>query len=195
MNRQVAVCMRDIRNAGDLVQLRRTPHEDNLRLVKDSVDKLIAMNMVPRSAAVGMPSVRAAWEYIRKQEERLGNKELLALLSEEVKAQPIAAPFYDFVVRCWLISPPESVVESMASTAQNVFDTHRQLQHANAAHELQIRWNGPSVFSADGVLEACQARLKGRKFTRARDIGPHVESLVTQRLGKKCKRYPVFRGQ
>ena len=56
------------------------------------------MNMVPRSAAVGMPSVRAVWEFIRKQEKRLGNKELLALFSDEVKAQPIAAPFYDFVV-------------------------------------------------------------------------------------------------
>ena len=92
------------------------------------------------------------------------------------------------------MSPPESVVESMASTAQNVDGTHRQLQHENAAHELQIRWNGPTVFCADGVLEACHARLKGRKFTRAKDIGPRVESLVTKRLIQKCKRYPVCKG-
>ena len=193
MNRQVAVFINDMRNAGDLVQLQRTSHEDCLSSVKGSIDKLVEGNMAPRSATVEMPSVRAAWDFVRKQDAGLSNQELLALLAEETKARPITAPFYSFVVRCWLMSPPESVVESMASTAQNVFGTHRQLQHTNAALELQIRWNGPSVFSADAVLEACLTQFKGRRFTRVKDIGPQVESIVTQRLMKKCRRHSVFK--
>ena len=192
MNRQLLVHMDDIRSAGDLQQLQRLAHVSLLGTVKSSIDKLIERKLAPKSAAVDIASLSAAWDFLRVQTAGLSNQKLMPLLAKEAEVQPAVRPFYRFVCRMWLMSPPESVVESMGSVADDVFGRHRQLDHRNADMELQIRWNGPSAFNADCIIRAVQAR-RAFRFRRACDIGVSVQSLVIRRHLRRCKRCPVFR--
>ena len=60
------------------------------------------------------------------------------------------------VVRLWLLSPAESVVESMASAVKVVFGIQqaRGLSHESAENDLIIQWNGPNVPHADWLIKA-----------------------------------------
>ena len=99
------------------------------------------------------------------------------------------------MVHLWLISPTETVVESMASTIQEVFGAHRQLDHSNAARELVIRWNGPEPCWADSLIGAVQ-RQANFNFIRHK-TGPHqtVNGVVITRHkntpSAKVVLYPV----
>lgn len=192
MNRQLHVSMGDIRNAGDLQRLQRLGHVDCLNSIKASIDRLVQVKLAPKSAAVDMASLSAAWDFLRLQPGGLSNQDLMSMLAKQAEEQAALRPFYRFACRMWLISPPESVVESMGSVIDDVFGCHRQLDHANADMELQVRWNGPSAFNAGPIIDAVQAR-RGFRFRRAGDIGVSVQSLVVRRHLDKCKRSSIFR--
>ena len=192
MNQKLNALMADVRVAGDLKGMQRL-HEDCLAGVKRSMDRLIQERFAPRSSAVDLGSIRASWQFLNKQSTELSNQALLKLLAGEAKVWHELRPYYNFVVRMWLLSPPESVVESMGSVAENVFGTHRQLDHRNAAMELQVRWNGPTVFQADGLVQSVQAKYQHR-FGRALDIKTNLEGTVIRKhLALGCKSANIFK--
>ena len=43
---------------------------------------------------------------------------------------------------------------------------HRQLNHENAAQELVVRWNGPSLCRSDQLLKSVQQKLSGQDTFR-----------------------------
>ena len=104
------------------------------------------------------------------------------------------APYADMVNRVWLLSSPESVVESMASVIKNIFGENRQLTHQNAASELFVRWNGPAVGSADDLLDDVQTKYQNN-FVRSsqRSITSSLEGTVVSRMqSEKCHRAVIL---
>ena len=99
----------------------------------------------------------------------------------------VTKPYLDLVIRMWLISPPESVVESMVSAVKEVFGMHRQLTHANAAMEPAIRWNGPDLCSADQLIGAVVARLQLGRTTNSGSSALLAGEVLRRHLGK-CAR-------
>ena len=193
MNQKLNALMSDVRVVGDLTGMQRLVHETCLNGVQRSMDKLIREKCAPASCAVDLATIRAGWQFLREQTPGLPNQALLKLLAREVKVRQDLRPYYNFVVRMWLLSPPESVVESMGSVAENVFGTHRQLDHQNAAMELQVRWNGPAVFQADSIIRAVQAKYHHR-FERTMDIRTNLEGTVIRKhLTQECKTASVFK--
>ena len=91
-------------------------------------------------------------------------------------------------IRLWLISPPESIVESMCSVLGEVFGAHRNLDHESAARELVIRWNGPEPSHADSVVAAARAVLKKNFKTQKSSIS----TVIAGRMARKCPKASVF---
>ena len=75
-----------------------------------------------------------------------------------------------------------------------MFGTHRQLDHANAAKELVIRWNGPETTKADAVVKAAASRLK--KCFCAQSEGSRLKNMVGSVIAKRkratCPRASIF---
>jgi len=142
MNHQLSVCMLDIKAAGDLIRLQRTSHVDCLASVERSVGNIIAAKLVPPTCRPNSESIRLAYRAV-SDSKCTTNQELLKLLYDQAKTDPRIQPYLDMVIRLWLLSPPESVVESMASVVEDVFGPHRhKLDPLNAERELIIRSNG-----------------------------------------------------
>lgn len=155
--------MADIRTVGALsdIQSQQESASDQVSAVVKATARLASAKLIPVSAIPEQNSILHAVLAVRSSPQA-SNKELLKMLhrlGEKVR------PFANLVVRVWLLSPPESVVESMGSMLKEIFSMHRQLLHENAAKELVIRWNGPDVDDCDALLRAVQKK-KGYDFIR-----------------------------
>ena len=156
-NAKLGKNIEDVRAVGDLVQLQ------SARFVYATIDVTKASERLKRSgltpAACPLDSVRAVFDELRSDtcKAMRTNQELLKHLL--LLKAPAMKLYLDLVTRIWLLNPPESVVESMASAVKEVFGVHRQLSHANAAKELVIRWNGPELCEADQLVAAAVAKM------------------------------------
>lgn len=178
-NSKLLEVMPDIRAIADLQALRRSPTSGILKDVDAAQRRLLARRIIPECVAPG--SLRVAYEAIKATEDGLSNPRLYQELWKAAAQKPELKPFVALVTRLWLCSPTESVVESMASVAKEVFGAHRQLSHENAAKELVVRWNGPDTCSADWLVTEVQRRHK-YNFTRsATSIMAAVEGTVIAR--------------
>ena len=156
--------MQDIRCAADLQQLAASssPPEILARLVREAGVRLAGRKLVPRSSVPGEDQIEGGISLIREHKQS-SDRELWKVL---VNSNRGVKNFADFVTRLWLLSPPESVVESMASAVGEVFGEHRQLNHDNAAEELVIRWNGPTLCNADRLISSVHRRLSSKDTFR-----------------------------
>ena len=89
-----------------------------------------------RCASGTVPTATSHHQFIPQQ--------LLKLLWNQREQKPLLRAYIDLVKRLWLIYPAESVVESMSSILKEVFGTHRNMKHENAAQELAI-WGASSA--------------------------------------------------
>ena len=176
----------DVRLLGHLLQLR------SARFVYVTVDMAKASERLQRSGlipcSVSMQSIRATFDELHSERCRKfsTNQELLKhLMLTDVAA---TKPYVDLVVRLWLLSPTESVVESMASAVKEVFGMHRNLAHHNAAKELVIRWNGPELCSADELVGAVVAKMRTSHAPRGLLAG----KVLRRHMGKVCARSLAF---
>ena len=189
-NAKLSGRMEDVRLVGDLLQLR------SARFVYVTVDIANASERLQRSGLVptacSMESVKTCFNELRSDacKGMTTNQELLKhLLLHQTAA---TKPYLDLVIRIWLISPPESVVESMASAVKEVFGMHRQLTHANAAMEMAIRWNGPDLCSADQLIGAVVAKLQLGRATSSGASALLAGKVIRRHLGNVCARSRAF---
>ena len=187
-NSAVKRSMPDIRTVADLHQLASStaPVPVSARLVREAAERLAKGELVPKSTLPSEAEIRVALSLLRGQPSS-SSQELWKLLARGNQNLPVKV-FVDFVTRLWLLSPPESVVESMASIIGEVFGEHRQLNHSNAAQELVVRWNGPSLCHADRLIKAVQRDLsaqdKFRCVRRGNTISQAMEGTVISRHRK-----------
>ena len=176
--------MLDVRQAADLERLQAAGEPSRAAAIQASVDRLVARRVIPPSARTTPEAVRGALEILYRC-EKLNNQALLKVLYKSV--DPAVRSYISLVCRLWLIHPTESVVESMASSVQEVFGVHRQLEHANAAMELQVRWNGPDPFHADHVIRAVQAKQKFNFCRQSSNVRQAIEGTVITRHKNSMK--------
>lgn len=181
MNTELSRHMQNLKQVGDLKGIQNVMHVDCLRCVQRSTDALICAKLVPPSCAITMSEIEAAWQVLRKERQGASNQELMKVLSSAAQSSAPIHRFCRLVTRMWLMSPPESVVESMASVVEDVFGTHRQLDHSNAALELQVRWNGPTVFKANRIVESVLARNPHRFVRTSVDVTSFLEGTVIRK--------------
>ena len=177
-NGQLADAMEDVRTVSDLRALRQSKSSSVLRDVDVALRRLQNGRIIPDTTVPNM-SIKAAYEAIKATKEGLSNQQLLKELWARARTEPRLQPYLDTVVRLWLIVPAESVVESMASVAKEVFGLHRRLKHESAAVELIVRWNGPEIPDADDLIGHVHAT---NHFNfRRKHIGKQVEGTVISR--------------
>lgn len=164
-NGAIADHMEDIRCAADLKQLAMSgsPPPILARRVREAGLRLAARKLVPVSSVPAESQIEAGIALIHGNVTGT-NQELWKVLAGIQQGD--AKKFTEFVTRLWLLNPPESVVESMASIIGEVFGEHRQLDHKNAAAELIVRWNGPSLCNADRLIGSVQRRLSANDSFR-----------------------------
>ena len=175
--------MADICRVGDLRQLSTSCLSPPIlaRAVRDAGLQLAKRKLVPPSCVPTEEQIRVGIGLLREHRD-LSNQQLWKKL---VNSRHEGTKFTDFVTRVWLLSPPESVVESMASIIGEVFGEHRQLDHNNAAAELIVRWNGPSLCHADRLINSVRQRLSAgdtfRCTRRTTSITQALEGTVITR--------------
>ena len=183
----------------DLLELRKVDlakHPQCLMGVVEAGRKLGEVGIVPASAVPSGRAIRAAYDFLRSVPGEVTNADLYGLLHKRAQTDPILRPYLEAVARIWLMSAPESVVESMASVVKDVFGEHRQLEHRNAAMELAVRWNGPEAACADGLVKAVQNTYH-TKFVRTgqQTIGRSLHGTVLSRhYARRCVRSETFSG-
>ena len=194
MNHRLTLSMLDIKEAGDLRRLKQTGHVDHLKSVHRSIKSLVEQRFIPQSANVDMGSLTAVYKALRASSGST-NQELFKFLHKGAKDQTVLKPYLDLITRLWLLCPPESVVESMASVVEDVFGQHRQLNHENAELELMIRWNGPDVHHADDLLSAVQKSYTNTFVRKTESITTSLAGSVFRKhvVDRKCRRASVFR--
>ena len=140
-NMAVERSMPDIRMVADLHQLAASsvPVPVSARLVREAAERLAAGELVRRSTVPSEMDIRAALSLLRQYPSSTSQQVWKLLAGRDHRQNLHLKAFADFVTRLWLLSPPESVVESMASVIGEVFGEHRQLSHSNAAQELVVR--------------------------------------------------------
>ena len=192
-NHQLALAMGDVSLVGRLNRVRDLAHESSLILVKTAAENLVRQKLIPKSADAPAKSILAAWRCLRELPNNCPDKKLFLGLVRESKTNADIKPFLDLVIRTWLISPAESVVESMGSVIEDIYGDHRQLTHDNAAKELVIRWNGPAVNKADDLISAVQARYHNNFLRKSVSIRRDFEGTVIGRHKRTlCPRSAVF---
>ena len=162
--------------------------------MRNAATELAELGVIPESAVVSCRSIRAAYDAVREMPGELSNAELVRRLSKVAETSETVRSYLNLVMRVWLMSAPESVVESMGNVVQDVFGQHRQLSHENAARELFIRWNGPDITASDSLLDKVQ-RKYGNKFVRTdpRSIAASLQGTVVRRhQAKRCPRAHIF---
>ena len=193
-NKNLMDLMPDIRCVADLDRLRSAKAPSPVQLIMKAMTRLESRRIIPPSARAPERSVSAACAILHEEAcARGGDQHLLKVLWQRQKAVPELQPFVALVIRLWLISPPESVVESMGSVIQ-VFGAHRQLDRANAAKELLIRWNGPELSQADPLIKAVQRRCGLNFQKRSGGItGAFEGTVISRHRGMECARSHVYR--
>ena len=186
-----------IQEAADLEKLHgsESTHTKVVSIV-DDFRRLAAVQLIPRSAVPSIESVSAAAAALKVSglPGKMCNQALLKVLWDSMAEAPAVRPYLNAVIRLWIMCPPESVVESMASVVGDVFGTHRQLDHANAAKELVIRWNGPETAKADAVVKAAASRLNKRFCAQsaANRLKNMVRSVIAKQKRATCQRASIF---
>ena len=164
-NQRLMDAMGDVKAVADLQGIRDSTH-GTVDAAVGAIHRLVSRRLVPQTCHVTRDSVLAAHAVLREPRcASQSNQQLLKLLWNSRDLVSGLRPYVELVVRLWLISPTETIVESMASAVQEVFGVHRQLDHSNAARELVLRWNGPELNRADGLICAVQ-RKAGFNFVR-----------------------------
>ena len=176
--------MVDIRCVADLKQLAvsSTPAPVLARLVREAGQRLATRKLVPLSSVLAEDQIEAGIALVRPHRTSSNQELWKVLVSNQQEGK--SKTFSDFVTRLWLLSPQESVVESMASMIGEVLGEHRQLNHENAAEELAIRWNGPSLCRADHLISSVRRRLSASntfRCTRRTPISQAFEGTVISR--------------
>ena len=185
--------MPDIRQVADLHQLASSdaPVPLSAHLVREAGNRLAAGKLVPRSSVPSEVDIRAALTVLRGHPSSTSQELWKLLVSREHQHNLHVRAFADFVTRLWLLSPPESVVESMASVIGDVFGDHRQLNHENAAQELVVRWNGPTMCRADRLLKSVQCKLGGQEaFRCVRRSQPSIVQALEGTVISRHKKAP-----
>ena len=186
-----------IKGAADLESLRSAEHtRTRVVSIVDDCRRLADVKLIPGSAVPSAESVSAAAAALKAPglATKLSNQQLLKILWEGRTETPAVKSYVDLIIRVWLMCPPESVVESMASVVGDVFGTHRQLDHGNAAKELVIRWNGPETTKADAVVKAAAKRLQKRFCTQSAGnrLKNMLGSVIAKRKRASCPRSFIF---
>ena len=177
--------MPDIREVADIQRL--SSGQVSASRVVEASRRLVVRGLIPASAEVSLRSAETTIRVVGGA-DRNDNKELLKMLWSRRAEMPELAGYLETCIRLWLISPPESIVESMCSVLGEVFGAHRNLDHESAARELVIRWNGPEPSHADSVVTAARAVMRKRFKTQKNTIG----SVIASRMARKCPRASVF---
>ena len=166
-NGAIADSMDDIRCVADIQRLAvsDTPPQILARHVREASMRLAGRKLVPLSSVPTVRQIEAGIAFLRGHGS-CTSSELWKALVDKRQGDPEAKHYANLVTRLWLINPPESVVESMASVIGEVFGEHRQLDHTNAAAELIVRWNGPSLSNAGRLIRSVQQRLSAANTFR-----------------------------
>ena len=193
-NKDLMEVMPHIRNVADLERIRSAKTPDIIQHIMEPQERLESRRIVPRSSHAAESSVQVAVDTLQSEMcKRGGNQDLLKLLWNKQDNVPDLRPFIQLVIRLWLISPPESVVESMGSVIQEVFGAHRQLDHSNAAKELLIRWNGPELCRSDALVKAVQRKCGFNFLKRSGGVTGAIEgTVITRHRRVKCPRSAVY---
>ena len=128
-----------------------------LRDVQVALLRLQGRRHIPATVTTNV-CIKAAYNVIKTTKEGMSNQELLKELWATSWTRPQLQNYLDTVTRLWVITPAESVVESMARVTKEVFGLHRWLKHEAAATELMVRWNGPDATNANDPLDYVQQR-------------------------------------
>ena len=148
-NDKLTSMMESIRTVSDLCAIQSSPTSSVVGSVLVAASRLHSSGIIPHTVPVD--AVRATYEALKELPPSTC-KGLFKELYRHNRSSEMR-PYMELVVRAWLVSPTETVVESMAITVKAVFGENRVLDHENAAHELIIRWNGPDLVHADWLIE------------------------------------------
>ena len=195
-NKLVNISMPGLKKLGDLRSVRQS-HSACLSSLLGHIRELERSKLIPKSAAdqCTLDSIQAARVVMldlpaKSNSQEYSNQELYGALWRQAVDTPALRGYLDLVTRIWLLSPPESVVESMGSVISDIFGEHRQLSHLSAEEELQIRWNGPSPHHAEPLISAHQKAFP-RNFQTSR--GPLFESTVLKRFAREKAYRTMFK--
>ncbi|XP_043200760.1 uncharacterized protein LOC122371027 [Amphibalanus amphitrite] len=184
-NNVLGQSMADLRAVADLHQLAGStvPVPVAARLYREAGERLVRRKLIPVDTVPTEGEIRSVLPLLRRHREET-NQQLWKMLNRHADDHSARA-LTNLVTRIWLLSPPESVVESMGSVIAEVFGEHRQLEHGNAAKELIVRWNGPSLCRADRLLSRVHRHLSRddsfRCVRRTTTIGQSFHGTVITR--------------
>lgn len=194
MNSKLQRAIHDIKIIGDLKSLQQVRHVDYLKNVRRSVEKLVGQRVIPASVAVDEEDIATVYKFLTEQPADASNQRLLQALRRRASDGRALKRYADLAIRLWLLSPPESVVESMASVVSDIYGVHLQLDHHNAEHELMLRWNGPDVHHCESVVQAVQCRYRDSFIRESVNVRTAMEGTVIRRhKAERCRRAAVFR--
>ena len=166
------------------------PQHTQVSALKQAGEILARAKLVPASSVPPEWAVVEAVVFLRAQKDS-NNKALLRAMWLAAKENAALRPYANFVIRLWLLLPAESVVESMGSVLKEVFSTKRQLRHENAAKELLVRWNGPPVAKAGGLVREVRSTYR-HQFVRRDERMKHVLGRVLRKQTKKEYAFSIF---
>ena len=134
-NKLLNMSMPGMKNLGDLKGLLRN-HSACLPSMLGHVREMERSKLIPKSAAdqCSLGSIQAARTAMldlpaKSNGQEYSNQELYGALWRQAADTPVLRGYIGLVTRIWLLSPPESVVESMGSVISDIFGEHRQLKH------------------------------------------------------------------
>ena len=177
--------MGHIKMVGNLSQTAASsmPQHTQVSALKQASETLASAKLVPRTSVPPEWAVIEAVSFLRAQKGS-SSQALLRAMWNAAKENAALRPYVDFVIRLWLLLPAESVVESMGSVLKEVFSTKRQLRHDNAAKELLVRWNGPPVARAGGLVREVQTTYR-HQFVRRDERSKYALGCVIQKQVRK----------
>lgn len=195
MNRVMSLNMPGLKKIGDLAGLL-TSDADSTSSIEGQKEELVRAKLVPEPVAARctIEAREAAKKCLLQLPDKAdgkpySNEELYSALWCQAQDNPVLQGYLDLVTRIWLIDPPESVVESMASVIDHIFGDHRQLKHTSAEEELQIHWNGPPPHQAGALIRAHQSAYPRSFCTSSLSI---LESTVMRRFAREKVHRPMF---
>ena len=192
-NHVLVEAMGDIRSVADLQALRRSPSSGILRDVDAALRRLERRRIIP-ATCVTNACLKAAYTAIHRTRDGLSNQQLYKELWTAAQSDSLLKTYMEVVTRLWLISPAESVVESMASVVKEVFGVHRRLSHEAAATELLVRWNGPDIANTEPLINMVQKKNRFNFCRSGFGIGVAVEGTVIARYkSKRCPTLSMYR--
>ena len=140
----VALSAADMRTVADLRQAGVA--------VAAASKRLVFRGLLPPSAALRPED---SCQLLPEAPTRGCGAEQLRLLWSRRHETPAARRRLDACVRLWLLAPPPGLMADIAGALRQAVDARGGCAHfLAAAEELAIRWNGPELAEADGLLQA-----------------------------------------